>query len=260
MESGIYALVNQSDGKRYIGRTVNFRKRKNDHFWMLANNRHFNNHLQRAWNRGDEIRFEIIERCAPEFCNDREIYWIAEYKSDDSAHGYNQCEGGQATTGYHFTAEQKAKISEKNKGRKFSAEVVRRRVDTLKKRMENDPEFAERITKEKSARWKGKPSWNKGIPCPEWLKERNRKSMLGRTVTAENKEKLRELYSGEKSITAKLRKSDVVSIRYRFLCGERQCEILKDYPNVTPQTIYDIVRNRRWKSVPNTKNELEKLI
>lgn len=53
--------------------------------------------------------------------------------------------------------------------------------------------------------------------------------------------------------------SDVIEIRYRFLCGERQKDIIRDYPNVTPQTIYDIVRNRRWRSVPNTLEELEEL-
>lgn len=51
--------------------------------------------------------------------------------------------------------------------------------------------------------------------------------------------------------------SDVIDIRYRFLHGERQIDILKDYPNVTSQTIYDIVRGRRWKSIPNTIKELE---
>ena len=46
MNRGIYALVNQKNGKRYIGQTNNFTKRKQMHFWELRSNRHYNAHLR----------------------------------------------------------------------------------------------------------------------------------------------------------------------------------------------------------------------
>lgn len=259
MTGGIYSLTNKANGKRYIGQTLDFHKRKTTHLWMLNNNRHFNPHLQRAWNAGDEFAFEVIEECPEEIRNEREIFWIAEFNATDDNFGYNLCDGGDATTGYHFTEEQKRKISESNRGRKCTQETIKRRTESLKKHLADDPEFARKLSEEKSRRWKGKPSWNKGIPCTEEKKKILSEKLKGRYVSPEHKQRLKDLYSGENSITAKLKKSDVVEIRYRFLCGERQIDIAKDYP-VTPQTIYDIIRNRRWKNVPNTKEELEKYL
>lgn len=256
MKSGIYSLINIENGKRYVGQSVDLEKRRYTHFWLLKENRHWNAHLQRSYNKGHQFDFEVIEYCPVEMLNDREIYWIAKY---DSFHnGYNQCIGGDSTQGYKFSDETKAKIAKANTGRKFSAEVIEQRSKSLHEHLANDPEFAAEYHRKMSARWKGKPSWNKGRPCPEWKKKHLSEMLKGRYVSEEHKEKLRELYSGEKSITAKLTKSDVVEIRYRFLSGERQIDISKDYP-VTPQTIYDIVRGRRWQSVPNTIDELEVL-
>jgi Mor family transcriptional regulator len=82
--------------------------------------------------------------------------------------------------------------------------------------------------------------------------------MKGRYITEEHKKKLHELYKGEKSLTAKLTEQQVIEIRLRFLKGEKQCDIKKDY-QVSAQTIYDIVRNRRWRHIPNTIKELEKI-
>lgn len=259
MNSGIYSITNRDNGKRYIGRTVNFEKRKTMHMWQLNNNRHFNNHLQRAWNKGEHLEFEIIERCPSEMCNEREVFWIEHFHAQDMRYGYNLCDGGKATAGYRFTDEQKKKISDSRKGYKCKPEDVQKRVDSLHKHMEDDPDFAKRLSAQKAERWKGKPSWNKGIPCPEWKKKLLSEKLKGKKITDAHKEKLKQLYSGEGSKTAKLKKSDVVHIRYRFLCGDKQADIAKDYP-VTPQTIYDIIRNRRWKSVPNTMKELEALL
>lgn len=254
MKSGIYALVNRENGKRYIGRTIDFAKRETTHFWMLKNNRHPNCHLQRAWNAGQRFDFTIIEECPPEKCNEREVYWID--KLDTMANGYNQCEGGQTTMGYRFTPEQKKKISEAQKGKRRDPRSVEKGKATLKRRLESDPQFAAEYRKRLSERTKGRPSWNKGRPCPEWKKKHLSEALKGREVTKEHRERLREMYSGEGSTSAKLKKTDVVEIRYRYLSGERQIDIAKDYP-VTPQTIYDIVRGRRWASVPNTLEELE---
>lgn len=257
MKSGIYSLVNRRTGKRYIGQSIDVQKREKEHFCMLKNGKHANNHLQRAWNNGDRFDFEIIEECPREDLNDREIYWIAAY---DSFHnGYNQCEGGCSTLGRECSEETRRKISEGNKGKKLSEETIWKRTETLRKRIAEDPVFAAEHHRKLSERMKGKPSWNKGVPCPEWKKKQVSEKLKGRYVSEEHKEKLRELYSGEKSLNAKLTKSDVVNIRYRFLCGERQIDICKDYP-VSPQTIYDIVRGRRWKSVPSDLASLEKLI
>lgn len=256
MSSGIYALVNKETGMRYIGQSVDLDKRKTTHFWELKNGRHKNSHLQRAWNKGERFEFLVIEKCAPEKCNEREVYWINHYNSIKN--GYNQCEGGGTTTGYRFTEEQKKKISKSRKGQKRKREDVERGKETLRKHLESDPEFAKRYHENKSKAMIGREAWNKGRPHTQVEKDNLSRKLKGRYISEEHKEKLRELYSGEKSLTAKLKKSDVVEIRCRFLQGETQKEIAEDYP-VTRQTIFDIVSGRRWKSVPNTLEELKEM-
>lgn len=258
MNSGIYVLVNKRNGKRYVGRTVNFHKREITHYWLLRSHRHFNIHLQRAWDQGDEFDFQIIEECEPSRCNEREIYWISEYNTMNSEYGYNLCEGGKTTTGYKFSEEAKKKISAKASNRKYSKETIEKRKKSLKKRMEEDEDFTEYLRERWSAGARNKPSWNAGIPCPEWKKKQVSEKLKGRKISEAHKQKLKELYSGDKSLTAKLTSDDVINIRLRFLSGERQRDICKDYP-VGSQTIYDIVRLRRWRSIPNTIKELKEL-
>lgn len=258
MNSGIYALVNKDNGKRYVGRTVDFHKREVTHFWLLRNNRHFNRHLQSAWNKGERFDFLILEECPDERCDEREIYWIDKLKTMET--GYNLCEGGGTTSGYHFPEDAKKKISEKQRGRKYSKSTIERRKKTLRERLENDPVFAKTYKDRlrKAALDRNFGHWNEGTHHTEEEKRNLSEKLKGRTISESHKEKLRELYSGEKSLSSKLKESDVVEIRYRFLCGERQADICKDYP-VGPQTIYDIVRCRRWKHIPNTLEELEEM-
>lgn len=256
MNSGIYSITNKNNGKRYIGQSVDLHKRKVTHLWLLKNNRHFNTHLQRAWNNGEEFEFEILEECEPSSCNEREIFYIAKF--DSMKTGYNLCVGGNSTTGRVCTEHTKAIISAKARGRKWSQESIEMRTQTLREHLKNDPEFARRYRENISSKLKGRESWNKGVPCPEWKKKQVSEKLKGRHISDEHKEKLRNLYSGEKSITSKLKKIDVVNIRIRFLNGEKQIDICKDYP-VKPQTIYDIVWGRRWKSVPNNLKELEEM-
>ena len=255
---GIYSITCRENGKRYIGQTVDLHKRRNEHFNMMSKGKHYNPHLQRAWNNGCTFDFDVIEECEKSELNEKEIFWIDHFGTMDMSKGYNLCAGGKSTLGRVCSEETKRKISEGNKGKKLSEETIRKRTATLKKRLAEDPEFAESYRRQLRENNKGN-AWNKGRPCPEWLKEHNRKCMTGFVRSEEHKQKLRELYSGEKSLTAKLTERQVVEIRYRFLMGERQIDICKDYP-VGPQTIYDIVRGRRWQSVPMDLESLKVML
>lgn len=256
-KAGIYALVNKENGKRYVGRSVDLEKRKNTHLWMLKNGRHPNCHLQRAWDNGQRFEFVILEECEACKCNEREIYWIAYY--DSMKVGYNQCEGGQATTGYRFTDEAKRKISKSNTGRKFSEDVIKKRTAALKKHQMEDPEFAERLHQFHVNQMRTRKR-KSGVHLTEEHKRKISEGVKGRNITQQHREKLKALYSGENSTSAKLKTSDVVKIRYRFLCGERQRDIWKDFPQITRQTLCDIVCGRRWKSVPIEKDALKQML
>lgn len=51
--SGIYAIVNSLNNKKYIGSTGTLRKRFRQHYTALSSNQHANCHLQNAVNQYD---------------------------------------------------------------------------------------------------------------------------------------------------------------------------------------------------------------
>lgn len=252
MKSGIYAIKNKMNNKMYIGQSVNVNKRKSYHLWLLRNNSHFNPKLQNAFNKYGEENFEfvILEKCNKEELDDKEIEYINRYNTTNN--GYNICEGGEGSLGRTLSEETKQKISNANTGRKQD-EVAKKRKSEAMKELWKTAEYRKKMKQ----RPKPKP-WNKGRRLTEEEKKHLSEKLKGRRITEEHKKKLHELYKGEKSLTAKLTEQQVIEIRLRFLKGERQCDIKKDY-QVSAQTIYDIVRNRRWRHIPNTIKELEKI-
>ena len=84
----IYSLVNLYNGKRYIGRTRNPKQRLNSHLSALKGRFHANHLI----NKDSDclFGFEILEENVP-FVDetDRELFYIAEYKTFDERYGYN---------------------------------------------------------------------------------------------------------------------------------------------------------------------------
>ena len=93
---GIYQYKNKINGKSYIGQSININKRFREHKSAAfnQNSRDYNFAIHAAIRKYglDNFDFIILEECAPERLNEREIYWIAFY---DSYHnGYNETIGG----------------------------------------------------------------------------------------------------------------------------------------------------------------------
>ena len=92
---GIYKIVNEENGKVYIGKSVDVDHRKACHEYDLRKGRHYNQHLQRAYNKNpDAFSFKIICKCDEEELNDLEIYFIKKYDSCNPEKGYNIEFGG----------------------------------------------------------------------------------------------------------------------------------------------------------------------
>ena len=77
-KSGIYQIRNLVNGKIYVGSSINLRKRLKDHFRDLRNNRHVNQHLQKAYNKYglDKFVFEVLEYVEKDMLLEREQYYI----------------------------------------------------------------------------------------------------------------------------------------------------------------------------------------
>jgi len=116
----VYIIRNVLNNKLYVGST----RREGSERWMehrknLRGNRHHSFYLQRAWNKNGEsaFQFEIIQKDVPsESIREHEQYWMdilkPEYNVSPSANGPGS-----------LSAETKAKISAKLKGRKASPET-----------------------------------------------------------------------------------------------------------------------------------------
>ena len=59
-KSGIYKIVNKVDGKYYVGRTLDFKQRWNEHRVDLNSGKHNNDHLRYAWDKYKEENFEFV--------------------------------------------------------------------------------------------------------------------------------------------------------------------------------------------------------
>lgn len=98
---GVYKILNNINGKYYIGSTkMKVRLRLNHHMQALRNNRHKNTHLQRAWNKYGENSFSfiILENCTRDIVYQREQYYLdnrdklLSYNINPNATGFTECE------------------------------------------------------------------------------------------------------------------------------------------------------------------------
>lgn len=127
-QTGIYAIINLDTGKRYIGSAArSFRDRWLKHKSELRRNKHHSPYFQKAWNKYTEFRFEfkILEFVSPEYCLQREQWWMDLFGSYLEENGYNIClNAGSPTLGRKHSEETKEKIGRAHRG-KFVSEETR---------------------------------------------------------------------------------------------------------------------------------------
>lgn len=91
----IYLIRNTINGKCYVGRTIDPKRRKLHHFSNLRINAHHNHYLQNAFNAYGEAAFvfEVIETgISSDDINARESLWVSEYERQGGC--YNLTGGG----------------------------------------------------------------------------------------------------------------------------------------------------------------------
>ena len=91
MKCGIYKILNNSNGKFYIGSSKIIETRWKRHQIRLNRNYHSNKHLQYAWNKYGNAAFElsIVEECDVDVLLEREQYYLDVTKCTDRLIGYN---------------------------------------------------------------------------------------------------------------------------------------------------------------------------
>jgi group I intron endonuclease len=90
---GIYKITNINNGKTYVGKTVNFRRRRNDYVsaFNKQNMKKINEYFLNALNKHgiENFIFEIVEECEVEETAERELFWIKKLKTTNQEKGYN---------------------------------------------------------------------------------------------------------------------------------------------------------------------------
>lgn len=95
--SGIYAITNIKNGKKYIGQSKNIKKRFQMHKYNLKKGTHFNKHLQSSYNKygKENFKFTILKECSEKELNQLEIQYIKKYETTNPKKGYNLEHGGK---------------------------------------------------------------------------------------------------------------------------------------------------------------------
>lgn len=128
----IYKITNTSNGKVYIGKSVNPAQRWKRHVYLA--NKGFHKHLYAAIRKYGEESFEmlVIEKCADDLANEREKYWIQFYDSINREKGYNKTLGGEGGNTWLLNDHKEATsalLSRKLKGHSVNWEAVKKLAD-----------------------------------------------------------------------------------------------------------------------------------
>ena len=219
--------INYPNGKIYIGQTCNLKRRINEH----------NNFSKAAQpcdlaikKYGKIIEVEILEEINDlSIINEKEIYWINKFCSNNRNIGYNLTIGGNSLKG------EDAPIS------KFTnSEVLlirKSRYEGKKKINIYNKYFSDRSFGTFESIWLGRGYDQIGV---EYFIPTNSISKQIYSSIAN---------SGENNNKAKLTKNDVILIRERFDSGETYSEIHKDYSFVKLITIKRVCNRETWKNI-----------
>lgn len=169
----IYTITCLVNNKVYVGRAVDFAKRKVRHFYKLKKGNHDNLHLQRSYDKYGKENFliEILEEYEEEFLLSMENWWANVLNSHNRDFGYN-IRGTGIDNHYKFSAETIERMSKAKKGKKGVSHTEESKLKIGNAR-------------------RGKPGNSKGKKRSEETKEKLRVANTGKKHTEEAIEKIR---------------------------------------------------------------------
>lgn len=166
--SCVYRIYNKISNKSYIGSTVNWQKRKTSHINQLRKSKHYNRHLQSAWNKyGEQVfEFAILEEIEPSRLINAEINFIELYRAHIRDFGYNEKSPNSSRAGLVHSAESLEKISKNRTGIGHKEHIKKQISESLVKVAKNRSQVQ---YDKMAATKKGKPipSLNKKVKCVE---------------------------------------------------------------------------------------------
>jgi group I intron endonuclease len=149
----IYLITNNTNGKVYVGSTVELEKR-----WKMYRRHCHNSHLKRAILKDgiDNFEFEVITTVGVDSREPAETFYISAYNACDPAQGYNKLAEG--TKGGRWSEARKAAAAGRpslRKGVKASLETRIRMSQALRgkpKSAEHNRKNSEGVTRARAAK------------------------------------------------------------------------------------------------------------
>jgi len=142
--SGIYRITNTVNNKCYIGSGVDIYNRWADHKSKLRRMKHFNRYLQRAWNKygDDSFVFEVLKLCLIDELIIYEQKYIDILKPE-----YNIAKKARSMLGLVHTKDARLKMSIASKGNKNAAGRTHIVTEEMRKRI-SDANRGRKFSKE----------------------------------------------------------------------------------------------------------------
>lgn len=192
--TGIYQILNTVNGNCYIGKAINISARYKKHLSELQNNKHYNTHLQRAFNKygNSSFKLNIIEVCTEDELNDREIYWIDFYRNKSDMITYNIMDGGNGGKIPDYIMEKaRLKISKKAREGTYVRHIGEENGMYGK---HHSIESKQKMGASK----KGNVPWNKGKPWSDDVKIKISQALKGNKMTSEQRKHISDGHKGLK--------------------------------------------------------------
>ena len=241
MTSGTYIIRNVHTHKVYVGSAIDLVERKYRHYLHLRHNSHYNNYLQKAWNKYGEttFSFEVLHQVDLDRLIECEQRAIDFYSAADHRYGYNLCPTAGSWLGRRHTPQSIAKQREAKTGKYVGANNPNAKL-TLP--------LAERIRRVYLA---GEDTTqlaeHYGISPLSVHDILSYKTWTSDTLSDKERTAIRE--RAHLALTnAKLDKDKVVEIRERVDMGETQRALAQEFA-VSPATICNIVNKKVWKGI-----------
>lgn len=173
MITGIYQILNTTDGKIYIGKAKDILCRWRNHRYQLKKGIHKNAHIQAAYNLDgvEAFLYSVVEECDVSVLEEREAFHIVRLNAVNA--GYNLLAPLPSNHGVRYHSE--------HSRRKMSEAQLARGPLT--------EEHRERIRLNNAFTGKQRP--------PETI-ERMRQAQSGKVISDEQRQKLREANLGKK--------------------------------------------------------------
>lgn len=232
---GIYKIVNIQTGKTYVSQSNNIERRFKEHQGAGKRSKIPVDIAIQKYGK-DNFSYEIIEECAPNQLNEREIYWIAQLKSN--IYGYNCNPGGdQASIG---AQNGRAKLTEEDVKKIRAAYAAHLKQKEVYKAFKNKVTFTyfQNV-------WAGK-SWSHVMP--EVFTEANKQYYIY------------ENSKGDAGAAALLTNEEVIELRKQYVNYSAK-ELYPQYKNrISFQSFQQILWGRTYTNLPIYKKKEKKWI